>query len=217
MTVNDSVTDAFKKLESSKQERVFASAINEFSEQGYRKASMNTICKSAEVSKGSLFHYFTSKSGLFGSILDLAIDKVKAYLREVRDQTSSKPFFERIEILIRSGFKFIDNHPRLARIYFHLLMTNDSPSGSQMVTLMNRQSRDFLSEIIRAGIQNNDLRADLDIEKTSYFLNVIMEHLLRSYYSEYLAPDLNLYQADAQEIDKWITSVLDFIRQGIKP
>jgi len=118
---------------------------------------------------------------------------------------------------MRSGFSFIDKHPHLAKIYFHILHTNDSPTGSKLVNKLNLQSRRFLSEIISDAVSNNELKQDIDISKTAYFLNVLIEHLLRSYYLKFLAPDLKIYRANKKRLDNWISYTIEFIRSGIEP
>jgi TetR/AcrR family transcriptional regulator len=215
MKIVKSATEAFKKLKPEKQDRVFQAAVDEFAENGYSHSSMNVICKEAGVSKGSLFHYFTSKSGLFRGILETATGRVKKYLKDVRDETNDMDFFTRLEILIRSGFKFIDKHPNMARIYFHILLTNDAPSGSRLVANLNRKSRDFLQELISDGIRNGELKKDIDTDRVAYLLNVLLERLLRTYYTDFLAPDLDLYKADRKEIDQWIEATIEFTRNGL--
>jgi TetR/AcrR family transcriptional regulator len=55
----------FIALEADKRERILNAALREFSQKGYKKASTNEIVKYAEISKGLLFHYFSTKKDLF--------------------------------------------------------------------------------------------------------------------------------------------------------
>lgn len=48
-------------------------ALRIFAENGYRHASTDTIVKEAGISKGLLFHYFTSKMGLFSFLFDYSV------------------------------------------------------------------------------------------------------------------------------------------------
>lgn len=48
-------------------------ALRIFAENGYRHASTDIIVKEAGISKGLLFHYFTSKMGLFSFLFDYSI------------------------------------------------------------------------------------------------------------------------------------------------
>ncbi|WP_334075406.1 TetR/AcrR family transcriptional regulator [Paenibacillus sp. A14] len=64
----------------SKIDIILQYALEEFSEQGYRKASTNRIIQKADTSKGILFHYFGSKKGLYLQILDQCLDQFEAFL-----------------------------------------------------------------------------------------------------------------------------------------
>lgn len=48
-------------------------ALRIFAENGYRHASTDIIVKEAGISKGLLFHYFSSKMGLFSFLFDYSI------------------------------------------------------------------------------------------------------------------------------------------------
>ena len=93
-------TEIFRKLTPIKRQKVLLSAISEFAENGYRKASVNNIVRTAEISKGSLFQYFSSKRKLFTCTVDASSALVKDYLKNVRDETSGENFFHRMEKLI---------------------------------------------------------------------------------------------------------------------
>ena len=65
------ITDTVKKsndLESLK-ERIVVSAAKNFAKKGYAKTSVDSIAKSAKVSKGGLYHHFPSKEELFIAVL----------------------------------------------------------------------------------------------------------------------------------------------------
>jgi len=57
-------------MDEEKKSKIVAAAIIEFAQNGYGKASTNTIVKEAGISKGLLFHYFGSKKGLFSYVFD---------------------------------------------------------------------------------------------------------------------------------------------------
>lgn len=47
------------------REYIIETAIAEFNKNGYAKASINSICRDGEISKGKLYHYFESKDMLY--------------------------------------------------------------------------------------------------------------------------------------------------------
>ncbi|MBU1882407.1 TetR/AcrR family transcriptional regulator [bacterium] len=209
-------TEAFDTLPHPKKERIYQAAVSEFAERGFGKASMNRLVEAAGISKGSLFVYFKSKSGLFDAIIDLAVNRIKEHLREVRQSTADDPFSLRISALLRSGFRFVDQYPKLAKIYFELLQSNDAPKSLQkMVQTLNWQSTRFIASFIEDGIKREELNTEIDVVRTAFLINALFEKLLRSYYSEHLAPEAGLYAADAINIDNWVQSTVNFATFGV--
>ncbi len=209
-------TDLFRNLSPEKQEKVFQAAVSEFASKGYRNASMNSLVKTAGISKGSIFQYFRSKRNLFDAVLEIAVQQVKRHLKQVRGSTEDLSFPERLEKLLRSGFQFIDKHPLLTAVYFQLLQSGDAPFGSERIVELRRQGTEFLTELIEMAVSKGELRADIDIQRVGFLVNSLLETLLRAYYTEFLDSGLGLYKGDSQELDLWIKTSVDLIFSGIK-
>lgn len=75
----------FFDLRKEKQDRMINAALKVFAMQGYRHASTDEIVKEADISKGLLFHYFTSKLGLYTFIYDYSVRFVMLELRTTVD------------------------------------------------------------------------------------------------------------------------------------
>ena len=73
-------------LDSARQERVLAVALDVFGRYGFRKASMDDIARSADISRQGLYLYFANKDALFRAAvskeLDTALDDVSRCLSE---------------------------------------------------------------------------------------------------------------------------------------
>jgi TetR/AcrR family transcriptional regulator len=208
-------TSLFQNLNPEKREKVLRAAVSEFASKGYRSASMNSVVKVAQISKGSLFQYFRTKRDLFDGVVEMAVNEVKRYLRGVRDQSAPLSFPERLEKLLRAGFAFIDNHPLLARIYFHLLQSGEAPFGAERIRRLHRLSDEFLTELIEEAIQRGEVRRDLDAARTAFLINALLETLLRAYYTEHLASEPGLYKGKGEKLDRWVAAFLDLVTRGL--
>ncbi|MBQ8007422.1 MAG: TetR/AcrR family transcriptional regulator [Lachnospiraceae bacterium] len=60
----------FFDVKKDKQDAIINAALKTFALKGYKDASTDVIVKEAGISKGLLFHYFTSKQGLYDFICD---------------------------------------------------------------------------------------------------------------------------------------------------
>lgn len=74
--------EIFKNIDEDKRKRIINSAFEEFSKNGFKKASTNEIVKNAKVSKGILFHYFGNKQGLYDKLIEYALDLIIDSLEE---------------------------------------------------------------------------------------------------------------------------------------
>lgn len=63
----------FFDLKKEKQDRMINAALKVFALQGYRHASTDEIVREAGISKGLLFHYFTSKLGVYSFVYDYSV------------------------------------------------------------------------------------------------------------------------------------------------
>jgi len=66
----------FLDLPEEKRERIINAAMKEFLA-GYKKASTDNIVREAGISKGLLFHYFSTKERLYSFLVDYSIDVVQ--------------------------------------------------------------------------------------------------------------------------------------------
>ncbi len=221
MSEENSGTDAWRALQPEKRDKIFAVAVDEFSK-GYNSASMNSLAKSAGISKGSIFNYFRSKGDLFEGVVSVTLRQVKKYLRGVQEQTSELSFEDRLCELLRSGFRFIDRHPRLASIYFNLLQSSDVPFRSRQMATITRSSTNYLNKLIAEAQASGELDSEINSRRLAFLLNAMLERILSSYYTEYLARDIDLFHADRQTQEEWIELFGDLVRgrlsgQGAKP
>ena len=58
------------------REKLLESAMAEFSENGYMKASLRKICADAGVTTGALYFFFKNKNDLFKAIVDIAAEEL---------------------------------------------------------------------------------------------------------------------------------------------
>lgn len=80
------MSQKFLSLKPEKQVRILNATMKEFVQKGFKNASTDEMVKEANISKGSLFHYFGNKKGLFLFLYDYSVEMV------------IKEFFEKIDL-----------------------------------------------------------------------------------------------------------------------
>ncbi|MBU0927953.1 MAG: TetR/AcrR family transcriptional regulator [Spirochaetes bacterium] len=92
-------------MDPAKRQALINSAMKEFGENGYAKASTNAIVNSAGISKGLLFHYFESKEALFAALRTYTMELIRDAINKGVDWEKGDPINRLLEIAtIKMGF-----------------------------------------------------------------------------------------------------------------
>ena len=215
MGIQTTVTKMFLQLDEEKRERVLNAAVNEFAHKNYNNASMNVVVKAAGISKGALFKYFKSKEGLFAFVYRMALDRVKDYLRQVRDESADEDFFIRLEKVMLAGLDFIHNHPGLAAIYYRIVFTGDSPYKREIVEEVQRESLGFIASLIQKGIDRGELRSDLDTRISSFMVEAVVDRFVHAHHAQFRAQRKNGNRVSPVDLKPEINEMLKILKCGI--
>ncbi|MFB1050237.1 TetR/AcrR family transcriptional regulator [Paraliobacillus sp. JSM ZJ581] len=109
------INDTFENLDLEKKNRIINAALQEFSEEGYQRASTNRIVKAAGIGKGMLFYYFQNKQSLYHYLLNYSLDLTLNDLLQ-RIDTSEKDFITRMYQMAHLKTQLFKTHPFI--IYF---------------------------------------------------------------------------------------------------
>lgn len=107
------MADRLEKMNPEKRMRLINAAMKEFGENRFEKASTNTIVKEAGISKGLLYHYFSSKEDLYNYLFEYAI---RAIVVPVAEQVGleESDILRRIERIAKLKVKILHEMPELA-------------------------------------------------------------------------------------------------------
>jgi len=211
MGIETTATKMFLQLDEEKRERVLGAAINEFAGKNYNNASMNEVVKSAGISKGALFKYFKSKAGLFAFVYNMALSRVKEYLRQVRDESEGDDFFTRLQKVMSAGLDFINVHPGLAAIYYRIVFTGDSPYKREIVEEVHRESLEFITSLIQRGIEKGELRADLDPRISAFMVEAVVDRFVHAHHEQFRSrrgKEAQVFSLDAKHEIQGIMKIL---------
>ena len=94
----DFMNEKFFDLKKEKQDRMMNAALKIFAENGFRRASTDEMVKEAGISKGLLFHYFTSKTGLYGFLYDYSVKYMIMEMTPLVNRTETDYFHIRRQV-----------------------------------------------------------------------------------------------------------------------
>ena len=116
------------------EEKIIQAARKQFAKKGYALASMDEIAKSANVSKGGLYHHFPSKEELFLSVCG----------NNQQVQQSFSGLFQKKENLMSDLGKFYDIGVGLSKNFERIWLTvmAEAQRNPKIKAIINRQGQE---------------------------------------------------------------------------
>ncbi len=155
-----------------KRQQIIMSAMAEFGENTYSEASLNSICKSGNISKGIIYHYFKDKDDLylacvtecFHRLTSLLYSKISTF-NNVEDD---------IEKYIDIRHQFFKENPDCSNIFFYALLQPPKHLVEQIKEIkaeLDRFNIDFYQKVL----QNVELKSDVSREEAVEFFLMFQE------------------------------------------
>ncbi len=151
--------------------RILLAAEEEFCQRGFVGANMDSIAKTAGLTKGAIFWHYRSKADLFKETIKRATGRVKAIFQEVF--STSRPIMEKCREIIKRVKK--DKAFEILTVLSNTENGVDIPGGA-----LNECYAE-LSEIFKFAVQSfsdaqkkGELRADTDIKNVLVTITLIM-------------------------------------------
>lgn len=155
--------EAFMALDKGKRDRIINAAMREFAEKGFKSASTNEIVKQAGISKGGLFHYFSSKQDLLEFLCRYGIG---FFMETVDPRIHEMPadVFERWIAFAALKIEIAAQHPDLADFMQRAYRESAHKAGNLYRNEFERVSL-MLQAKIYDGIDLSKFRPDVDVTK----------------------------------------------------
>jgi len=107
------------------------SALKEFSKKSFNEASLNTILKDANMSKGSFYHNFEDKNCLYYAIVDYFVKLKEDIFYELKKSaTLEVDFFDKLIILAKANRRLL-SYPYIEGFYKNFI--NESASFHEKI------------------------------------------------------------------------------------
>ncbi len=212
--VESNVKNTFSNLPAEKQAVIVAAAVQEFACQGYQKASINTIVKTARIAKGSFYQYFHNKEALFVFIFDRFTELVKKTVKQTQANQQGD-FFELVRQVLLAGIGFIDRHPDYFQIYLKVLFEQNVPHRGQLLSKVRLFSQEFFGPLCAKVQEQGGIRQDVPLKVVIFILDATLDRFLQSYAQSYLDCGLDLQKKDRQKLLADVDMVLLVLQEGL--
>ncbi len=142
------------------EKKIIETSIHLFAEKGYQDAKLVDIMKKAKITKGVLYHYFSSKQQILGTILEQIWQKMADQMMDLSENTALDPL-EKIDAMIDNTIDIFSKNPRLALVFFNehnplIRGRNDSLNAHYLHYLK------AFGQIFTAGLRKNFISEQVD-------------------------------------------------------
>jgi AcrR family transcriptional regulator len=199
--------EVLSKLPEDKKQKIIKVSMEEFSRNGYGGTSTNVITTRAGISKGLLFHYFTSKKELFLFLASMVFDDFIEQIKGEQKDITGYSLPENVKKLFLSKAGYFAGH----ELEFVFLTKALQDNHQEVIEEVRKISMDMYNlllsqrlEIVKRSIAIDKLRDDISFDTAMECIMLSLDALTTKF--------LNLYRnkkADLIEHPEPILSITD--------
>lgn len=154
------------------KKKILESAIIEFNEKDYEKASLNDICKIGKISKGIIYHYFKDKDELYLECLRVCYDELKRfyYQNDVLLNTASLDIKDYLKIRI----DFFEQHQEYQGLFFNGLLRSPKHLKNDIKIIMAGLD-EINHAFYQSCLQELKLRKNITIDAAMQYLDIMQK------------------------------------------
>lgn len=152
-------------------------ACREFARRGYEAGSLNTICAEGGMSKGIIYHYFSSKKQLYLACVHECFDRLTNSLRgKLTGKESLTP-----EDYFAARAEFFMSHPDEAELFCQSVLY---PPEGVLPEVQNERMAfdDFNTEVLHRILSGKKLRSDISEESMQQVFRQFQDFLNARYH-----------------------------------
>lgn len=206
----------FNNIPEEKRRKILDVAVNEFANEGFKNANINTIAKKAQVSVGALYKYFDTKSDLFLMSVNYSMSVRDAMLEAI--VSSDEDVLVKLEKLIRSDIEFSRSGRLLIKLYNEVTSESNSAVVEKIAADIEEKSCCAYKKTIEDGQKAGEIRRDIDPGIAAFLVDNILMNLQFSYACDYYSYRYKIYAGDdiMERDDFAINNILRFIKGALK-
>jgi len=169
----------FLSLPQEKQNRIVYSAMNLFGEVGYKKAYISEIAASAGISKALIFHYFSSKKGLYSYLVYYTGKIVMTEAQHERD-TAGKDFFERAITTVKFRLSIKSRYPAMS-LFMESVYKEDNPEVASDIERLLAIAKDMHSKVELTDNEKSMLKKEVDPNRLTTLIEKYTEGVVNGW------------------------------------
>lgn len=171
------MADILDKMDPDKRHRLINSAMKEFGNNTYAKASTNAIVKEAGISKGLLYHYFDTKEALYNYLMHFMFNKTANDLMQVID-TDKTDLLDRLEEALIYKIKLIAKYPSIIDFSKNMYLEK---SLEDIKAVIDEMVPGFYHDFYYKNVDYTLFKEDVDVDAVIKMIQMVSEKLSENY------------------------------------
>ena len=206
----------FNNIPEEKRKKILDIAVNEFANHGFENANINTIAKKAEVSVGSLYKYFDTKTDLFLTCISYGISYIESILKSVT--STDEDVMIKLEKLIRITIEYSRRYSVLIKLYNQFTSESNPDLAQKIAREMESITASCYKKVIEDGQAAGEIRRDIDSGMAAYLVDNILMNLQFSYACDYYRERYRIFVGDDvfSKDDMIVDNILRFVKASLK-
>jgi AcrR family transcriptional regulator len=129
---------------------------------GYHSMDLDEVGEKMDLTRATLYHYFSSKDALVAACLSLVGNEVNDRLQQLADETAANPPLERLRDLVTEQLTILlIDYPQASRPFYQ---PGDWPTEHRELIRSLRARHDkIFRDIVMAGTESGDFHGDPNV------------------------------------------------------
>jgi AcrR family transcriptional regulator len=153
----------FLNLPAEKRQIIVNAAIGEFTEHGYKSASINRMVANSGISKGSFYQYFHDKMDMFKYLMDVLASEKMEFFKGKHPPSGSMDTFEYFRWLVKTGMEFNSAYPHMTQAATRVLLVEGLYYGQNFAEY-HQLTKDTFSAMIEQAMKRGEMDPSVDVE-----------------------------------------------------
>lgn len=156
------------------RQRILDAALEEFSQKGYRDASLNTVWAEKGISKGIIYHHFKDKEELYLLCAENCFSALTADLRAAADKLTGTAR-DRLRDYFDARLRFFAQNPKYLGIFVDVSFHPPEKLLSQ-IALLRRPFDELNISVLTELLKSQPLRPGLSVEQMVEDFRMYMDY-----------------------------------------
>lgn len=207
--------ETFDNIPEEKREKIFRTAMKEFSKNGLVGTKVGDIAKQAGISHGSMYSYFPTKDALINTVILKGYELQRNGLQE--NWPTKGTIFDHLDSILTYAQQLAKNEPEMVAVWCEMSFEFNA-RFSRLVIKMEEEGLMFWKKFIEEGINEGSLSSELDHDAAAFIIDSTVGTLMRGYISKHEQTKLSIHFENAMENDeKIIKSLVESLKRMLKP